>query len=655
MPTSTLFDMRPAAPTPSSRRKLPVFWIRKLRVISALQAEHELVREVEFKLGLNIINTKAPARGKDKPVVGHSVGKSLLSRLIRYCLGEPGYGDRSLRQSVTGFLRHGYVVADIAIGDTDWFVARPVGYESSASQSWATKHSFERLLDEKKRKPFEVFTDQLAKAVLKRVPEIQLPNAERELRWLDVLTWLTPDQACAHKSHVEWRPGGHDVSSRALKIEDCHVLIRTVMDLLSFDDSSLIGDHKSLLRRQGKLSNEVTLKRAVCNHWEEELVEAYPDAANGLTGELLADKVQSDSAKQKESLARLLDDFGTDPVTEWQESNDALQKSIGAKEQSLKRQGDDLKLLRAELAIKEKPESNELIENSQKGEWCRLFTTEQQALAKGCPGKGDDDTGLKNPKREQEIRDLKSKIEDANSQIETLQGELGELAEQAAESQESLVAARKQVSEREEPLRQKIEFFDQLENNARRYGRYREKFSQLEKSLQDLKPALRSSLDQRRSLTQRYEKNSSKLAANFGYVLSELSGKDVDARIEMNANGIFPRFTKDSSYRGEALSTSAVLAFDLSCMAASIEGTGFHPRFIFHDSPRDADMEVSLYHRLFELVAGLEDLFDDEPSFQYIITTTTMPPKELIESEKGFVRLTLDRRVDDGLLLKTDF
>ena len=219
----------------------------------------------------------------------------------------------------------------------------------------------------------------------------------------------------------------------------------------------------------------------------------------------------------------------------------------------------------------------------------------------------------------------------------------------------SLVAARKQVLEREEPLRQKIEFFDQLENNARRYGRYREKFSQLEKSLQDLKPELRSSLDQRRSLTQRYEKNSSKLAANFGYVLSELSGKDVDARIEMNANGIFPRFTKDSSYRGEALSTSAVLAFDLGCMAASIEGTGFHPRFIFHDSPRDADMEVSLYHRLFELVAGLEDLFDDEPSFQYIITTTTMPPKELIESEKGFVRLTLDRRVDDGLLLKTDF
>ena len=65
-------------------------------------------------------------------------------------------------------------------------------------------------------------------------------------------------------------------------------------------------------------------------------------------------------------------------------------------------------------------------------------------------------------------------------------------------------------------------------------------------------------------------------------------------------------------------------------------------------------MEEPLYHRLFDLVGQLEDLFPaDEASFQYIITTTTQAPKNFME--KPFLLLELDAREDDGLLLKHPF
>ncbi len=81
-------------------------------------------------------------------------------------------------------------------------------------------------------------------------------------------------------------------------------------------------------------------------------------------------------------------------------------------------------------------------------------------------------------------------------------------------------------------------------------------------------------------------------------------------------------------------------------------GVGCLPRLLLHDSPREADMEEQMYHRLFELVADLEKAFgDQQPSFQYIVTTTTPPPKRLAGSP--YVRLELDARQTESLLLRT--
>lgn len=65
-------------------------------------------------------------------------------------------------------------------------------------------------------------------------------------------------------------------------------------------------------------------------------------------------------------------------------------------------------------------------------------------------------------------------------------------------------------------------------------------------------------------------------------------------------------------------------------------------------------MEEPLYHRLFEFAASLEGAYDGaEPAFQYIVTTTTRPPDQLAQAP--YVRLVLDARRDDGLLLKSRY
>ena len=77
---------------------------------------------------------------------------------------------------------------------------------------------------------------------------------------------------------------------------------------------------------------------------------------------------------------------------------------------------------------------------------------------------------------------------------------------------------------------------------------------------------------------------------------------------------------------------------------------------MIHDSPRSSDIEEQLFHQLFRVVLNWESLFlPEEASFQYIITTTTLPPVELADPELGLVRLTLSARSEDQRLLPIQY
>jgi hypothetical protein len=101
-----------------------------------------------------------------------------------------------------------------------------------------------------------------------------------------------------------------------------------------------------------------------------------------------------------------------------------------------------------------------------------------------------------------------------------------------------------------------------------------------------------------------------------------------------------------------ALATVKLLAFDLAALTESIQGRGSFPRFLLHDGPREADMAADIFERLFLFVRQLETCFSGEPGFQYVVTTTSRPPEELLSDP--WLRLTLSGVPAEHRLLRCD-
>ena len=120
----------------------------------------------------------------------------------------------------------------------------------------------------------------------------------------------------------------------------------------------------------------------------------------------------------------------------------------------------------------------------------------------------------------------------------------------------------------------------------------------------------------------------------FGYVCRGVLGGGISASVSLTGQGI----QADVEVGGMAMESLKAIAFDLAATLMSIEGRTVVPAFLVHDSPREADLGVSIYHRWFRFIASLEKLSADS-LFQYIITTTSEPPQELRSS--GFVIETL--------------
>src|SRR5205085_12705235 len=108
----------------------------------------------------------------------------------------------------------------------------------------------------------------------------------------------------------------------------------------------------------------------------------------------------------------------------------------------------------------------------------------------------------------------------------------------------------------------------------------------------------------------------------------------------LDGNGLHLHVNLGGDRSTVAIDSLKVVAFDLAVMCMSIEGSVRVPAFFVHDSPREADLGLSVYHRLFEMVRTMEPK-EGTSLFQYIVTTTTPPPRHfqktpwLVETLRG--------------------
>ena len=121
-----------------------------------------------------------------------------------------------------------------------------------------------------------------------------------------------------------------------------------------------------------------------------------------------------------------------------------------------------------------------------------------------------------------------------------------------------------------------------------------------------------------------------RLSNFFDAIIREMVGPNAGGKVTLDGNGLKLSVELGGDRSTAAIDSLKVIAFDLAVMCMSIQGDTRLPAFLIHDSPREADLGLSVYHRLFHVVRNLEQT-ENQPLFQYVVTTTTRPPDDLVE------------------------
>ena len=142
-----------------------------------------------------------------------------------------------------------------------------------------------------------------------------------------------------------------------------------------------------------------------------------------------------------------------------------------------------------------------------------------------------------------------------------------------------------------------------------------------------------------------------RLSRHFDAIIRNFVGPAGRGRVALSAQGLDLSVQMSGERSTAAIESLKVIAFDLAALCLSVEGETQIPAFLIHDSPREADLGKSIYHRLFNLLTDLETT-TDRPIFQYIVTTTTAPPDAFLG--EPWMRLRLQGLPASERLMRRD-
>lgn len=146
-----------------------------------------------------------------------------------------------------------------------------------------------------------------------------------------------------------------------------------------------------------------------------------------------------------------------------------------------------------------------------------------------------------------------------------------------------------------------------------------------------------------------------RLKAAFSDVLQHIVNDKFYGQVSFDRNSMqLEACCDDKDRESAAYKTINSVAIDYALLLLGIEGVIPHPRVLLHDSPRESDMDDQIYHSLFEYIKSVEDVFAGQGlPFQYIITTTTEPPKAF-QAEPYLLLPILDASIPEKRLLGVD-
>lgn len=646
--------------TPGPDANEPELWFQELRLLHKIsQEEGAEIRRIELRAGLNILWSPPEDAESDTVLYkeawgGHAAGKTLFCRILRYILGDTTYCTHEVLQNVQSQFLELWAVARVRVLGESWIVGRSlVRKDSFAIRGDDLDAVLEKGIAAGDIAAFFAQLEVLAGAALKTIYPIE--------GWRHLLPWLARDQEARYARVTAWRDSLSEADNPSTSMNKQYAMMRAVLGLLDPREHEIqteIEQREDAIRQALPQIERVSaveererelLSLTASQVLEKELDLADPQAA--------AEYLQSHREVRQERLEQLEKVPESETIRAFREAYESAvgeltrvrQEAIGhaCRSESLLRQGNEL------MGTADRIRSAGISDPKRATEgWCPR--TVEWAREHGCAGNPSDFDVPSSVTIEELETQANSYLDQgqqaatekgrSESRVETLEAILEDRSKKYAEA---VRGSRRETSN----LQRDVTLLEQCES---RLKAYKETAKALAAKRSEHDNNLRHQEKQRKEveiLRKEAEKDLRYLNEVFADVIKAVVGASVDAWVQIDGNGMHLHATKQGELSGAALETVKTLAFDLAAVIVGMEGKCFHPRFLIHDGPREADMARVIYERFFiYAVDRLEAPFAEQANFQYILTTTTAPPKQMQEGSDWLIEKLNSRNRSDRLL-----
>ncbi len=618
---------------PETGRSEPRFWVCRFVIWSEPGV---ILREIRLRPGLNIIWAPDLAdrevAANEEITVGHGSGKTLFCRLLRYCLGEDRFAPGEQRERIATAFPGGRVGIEVMLDGIRWSIVRPIGV---GRRHFAIRDSdlHQATIGNDSATGMTPFLEAVVAGLLSDEAAALIPGGDSTNAWPVVLAWLSRDQECRFDKLLDWRSSDSDSDSpaRHLSIQQRQDTLRALLGAIVPDEYESRAKRDSLEVSQRTANQELARMERRANRLRSELVQNLGiDPEELLPGQMAVEPLRGAA---NANLARVA---GVNP-TESDINLEALRSEFDRAKERVET------LRYRESAIEAQiPEMERLISringempgasaraNSVANPVCPICEVPiDRALAEGCklshklPNLSD---------AKQRLANLEQDHAQESSRLAMNEQELTRITHELVSARKDLDASRQRLQEMERArdfrsdtwfkARRLIDDVDHLDQSLGEQERTQIRANALEQEIQSQRDRIAACRD-----AQIHVFNS--LSSRFNAIIQAVLGANAAGKISFDGNGLKASVELGGERSTAAIESLKVIAFDLAAMCMSIEGRAHLPAFLVHDSPREADLGLSIYQRLFRLVHGLEEM-TAQPLFQYIITTTTSPPEEL--------------------------
>lgn len=646
-------------------RQEPAVWVSRVMILEAIDPIR-VIRDIPLKKGVNIIWARERATTSG---VGHNAGKSSFCRLLRYCLGETGFARQINQKRIRALFPEGYVAAEIFVHGTKWAIARPLG---SRHRTYAAENISIEEVFQKDHASFETFRVIVESSVLGDLIEQVIPSSLQTILWEHVLAWCARDQEARYLSIHSWRsPQSDSGTSKFEKPKmDAMFVMRAVLGLLFTDEVAMA----QLIRKKEeeiaalKADIEIQAKEPAYwhNHYKSQLFKLLGEDSN------LGIPLRSQDlfTADLERLATSTIEQVANDIKELNKKFEDVENELSLIYRAQGQNDTEIESIKSSLGIYD--EKNNAIH----ADFSQHISIRQKHLdrlndtcrntrvsLKDCPHFMSQLNTLNLPD-ESRKRELKRLLEESAEAIRLLKEQLASFEALAIHLAKEL----KRVKFEKEGLRNQIQIKQTYLNNIRSTldnliakseqtapNSIEGQLAPLRKKLQDLEKAVDADRSQLQVLPREFIKRLNQFQNIFSFVVKGVLGQGFNAYLQLDDGEITFDINNPGVFAGTAMATLTVQLADLSGMLYAVSGGGTHPGFLVHDSPREADIEIGIYHNIFRFMTNLEQRLAERGGvpFQYIITTTSAPPPEMDNS--SYIVLELSGATEEELLYKKVF